>query len=385
MEQADLQRHIFQSKLKSNIKAFPFIALNHFLIAAACFLIAQVYFYPSLNALYWFIILCSVIVFRLIQVKKISKRLHTLEQQSYITVLYSLSSCLLGFVWSSGTILAMIKGNTHVDLSVILICCGLAFGGVTYHLNNLLAFNVYFWSIFLPIITYFIFWDDRPFEAGVLFLTGIIYTCFYARKLSIQSQQWLSESIKNKELVKQLSEANEKIQLLSETDALTGLKNRTYFNSHSQALWYQCIKTQQPLSVILIDIDYFKLYNDNYGHIAGDVTLQKVAKTLSSINDNYDSSLLARIGGEEFIILLPNTTTTTALSYAEQLRIAIEETNIPHAYSQCSDHITISLGVSTSIALNLEQKLIPLIGKADNQLYKAKENGRNRISPINMN
>ncbi|MGR6838557.1 GGDEF domain-containing protein [Aliivibrio wodanis] len=378
MEKSELKQHIFQSKLKKSLDAFPFIALNHSLIAIACFFVSQAYFYPSLNAFYWFITLCSVIALRLLQLQIMKKQLTTITQQSCLSIFYSLSSSMLGFVWSGGTILAMMKGNTHVDISVILICCGLAFGGVTYHLNNLLAFNAYFWSVFMPIIIYFIFWDNRPFEAGVLFTTGIIYSGFYARKLSIQSHQWLAESIKNEELVKQLSEANEKIQLLSETDALTGLKNRTYFNSHSQTLWYQCIKEHRSFSVILIDIDYFKPYNDNYGHISGDVTLKKVADALKSIEQEHDSALLARIGGEEFIVLLPNCDIDSAVTYAENLRLNVSKCCIPHVYSQCNDHITVSLGVSTTIP-NIEKKLITFIDIADNQLYRAKKSGRDRV------
>ena len=194
------------------------------------------------------------------------------------------------------------------------------------------------------------------------------------RLLRIQSELL---QLKNQELLK-LKEVNLHLESLSSHDGLTGIPNRRNFDRFIKVNWKNAVREQQPLSLIMIDIDYFKVYNDNYGHLAGDCCLILVAKTLaSSVGRPID--LVARYGGEEFIAILPNTDKEGAFCVAERMRKSIEKLAIKHAQSGVADCVTISLGV-TDIIPQPSDSIVDFIRGADNALYLAKQLGRNRVS-----
>lgn len=179
------------------------------------------------------------------------------------------------------------------------------------------------------------------------------------------------------ELYKQLEAANHDLQQLSMRDGLTGLGNRIHFDRHLHHEWARLKRTQAPLSLILCDVDYFKRFNDTYGHPAGDHCLQQVAKVLK-VAARRPADLAARYGGEEFVIVLPGTDLTGALQVAEDIRQAVQALNIPHYDSEVKQ-VTLSLGVACLVPQDSTdpQHLIRL---ADSQLYQAKHTGRNRVS-----
>lgn len=176
---------------------------------------------------------------------------------------------------------------------------------------------------------------------------------------------------------KQLEEANRKLDKLSKTDSLTGILNRLVFDKAMKAEWKRCKECLEPLSLIMIDIDLFKLFNDNYGHQAGDECIKQVAETLAATAKPF-SNIVARYGGEEFAIILPGTNKEKALELAEQLRKNVEDLAIPHAYSFVSRFVTISLGVHTLIPSD-EASIEKLIRTADNALYQAKKKRNNVV------
>ena len=137
------------------------------------------------------------------------------------------------------------------------------------------------------------------------------------------------------------------------------------------------LRSTQPLSLILADIDYFKCYNDHYGHQAGDDCLVVVAQTMAQVVKR-SLDFVARYGGEEFAIVLSGTDVEGAFQVAERIRLAILELKLPHASSEVCDQVTLSLGVA-SIIPSFEQLLDDLIANADKALYQAKEQGRNRV------
>ncbi|NJK47728.1 CHASE2 domain-containing protein [Candidatus Gracilibacteria bacterium] len=165
------------------------------------------------------------------------------------------------------------------------------------------------------------------------------------------------------------------LQRQASLDSLTQVANRRYFNEYIEQQWYRQVETKQPLSVILCDVDHFKLYNDTYGHLAGDNCLQQVAKALGRAVRSND--LVARYGGEEFVIVLPNTNNETALQIAERINFQVSALHIVHAKSLVSDRVTLSCGVATIIP-NFTSSLPKLIATADEALYEAKQKGRNR-------
>ncbi|WP_191090681.1 GGDEF domain-containing protein [Niallia endozanthoxylica] len=175
----------------------------------------------------------------------------------------------------------------------------------------------------------------------------------------------------------QLKEANEHLQKLSSIDGLTKISNRRTFDTSLEKEWNQALRYRHPISIIMLDIDYFKKFNDTYGHLGGDECLIRVAAALSD-TVNRSSDVVARYGGEEFAMILPDTNEQNALHIAEKVRSNIELLNIPHKNSLISDHVTISAGVVT-IFPEEQIKLVELLLHADQALYKAKEHGRNRV------
>ena len=174
-----------------------------------------------------------------------------------------------------------------------------------------------------------------------------------------------------------LAEANLALQKLSSLDGLTGIANRRSFDENLLKEWNRSIRAGKSIGLIMIDIDFFKLYNDHYGHQGGDDCLIKVAKGLESAI-HREADFLARYGGEEFSTVLPDTDLDGAVKVAEEMRQAIKNLKIEHAKSKISDIVSISIGVS---AVKPLQGMNPeiLIASADQALYKAKEEGRNMV------
>ena len=171
---------------------------------------------------------------------------------------------------------------------------------------------------------------------------------------------------------------NQKLQRLISQDSLTGINNRRRFDEYLALEWLRMTREQQPLSLILCDIDYFKLYNDTYGHQAGDSCLKQVARTISRALKR-PADLVARYGGEEFAVIMPNTNNLGAIQIAEKLRFEVHQLMIPHTASAVSEYVSLSLGVASTIP-NQKLSAEKLIAAADEALYEAKKQGRNQVS-----
>lgn len=167
-----------------------------------------------------------------------------------------------------------------------------------------------------------------------------------------------------------------KLELQAILDGLTCIPNRRYFDEHLAKEWKRAFRYARPISLIMIDIDNFKAYNDHYGHLSGDECLRRVALLLQK-GVRRPTDIVARFGGEEFAVLLPDTTLIGAKVLAELLRTEIEAASIEHAYSNVSPFVTISLGVASVVPDSLFPEL--LIDYADRAMYYAKQNGRNRV------
>jgi diguanylate cyclase (GGDEF)-like protein len=184
------------------------------------------------------------------------------------------------------------------------------------------------------------------------------------------------------ELTGQLEEANRKLHLISSLDSLTGVANRRYLDEHLEKEWKRAVREGTQLSAIMIDIDFFKAFNDTYGHQAGDDCLREVARCLQSLK-RRPADLLGRYGGEEFIVLLPETGLIGAAAVAEGMCAKVAGLGIRHEKSAIGDHLTISLGVAT-VSPDLEKTSKMLITEADKALYRAKQGGRNRVELAEM-
>ncbi len=176
----------------------------------------------------------------------------------------------------------------------------------------------------------------------------------------------------------ELKRQRDLLERLHITDALTGIANRRRFDLSLEHEWKRAIRMQGCISLIMIDIDFFKQFNDIYGHAAGDDCLQKVAQALDKVSER-EIDLVARYGGEEFVAVLPGTDIEGAMTVAKTMKDCIIALKIPHQGTSIGECISISLGVSSNSNNDIEAPQV-LLKKADEALYKAKENGRNQVS-----
>jgi diguanylate cyclase (GGDEF)-like protein len=225
--------------------------------------------------------------------------------------------------------------------------------------------------------------SDETRKIPVIFITGLSSSEDEEKGLSLDAADYISKPFSAK-IVKlrvrnQIQIVNQlrTIERLSMVDQLTGIPNRRNFDDRLGAEWKQSIRQNQPISILVIDIDKFKDYNDTYGHQQGDIVLQKVASILlQSLRRPTD--FVARWGGEEFVILLPATPSDGALEVAEKIRANVEKEVIPFAEGS-STKVTISIGMNTQAPVQ-GSSAESFFSNADKALYKAKELGSNRVA-----
>jgi two-component system cell cycle response regulator len=184
-------------------------------------------------------------------------------------------------------------------------------------------------------------------------------------------------AIEQSQLYRQLAIANQKLQQLATTDGLTGIANRRQFDRVLMLEWRRLAREELPLSLIMFDIDFFKPYNDFYGHLGGDDCLRQVAGAIAS-SVKRAGDLTARYGGEEFAVILPNTSAEGANIVARKICEGLASLKLPHARSSIGSYVTVSCGIATAIP-SAQQSPDSLIRSADSALYQAKTEGKNRI------
>jgi diguanylate cyclase (GGDEF)-like protein len=224
--------------------------------------------------------------------------------------------------------------------------------------------------------------DDIHFKVKAFEVGGVDYIPkpFHEAEVLARVETHLSL----RRLQQQLQAANQELLRLAREllrlanlDSLTHLANRRCFDQHFGQEWRRLAREQQPLALIICDIDYFKQYNDTYGHLAGDACLRQVSDILQACIQR-PADLVVRYGGEEFAILLPNTTTIGAIHIAQQIQTEIHKLQTAHAGSTISAYLTVSQGIATLIP-DLEIDPNFLIAAADQALYRAKQAGRDRF------
>ncbi|MEH2178992.1 PleD family two-component system response regulator [Nostoc sp.] len=211
---------------------------------------------------------------------------------------------------------------------------------------------------------------DRAFAVGAIdFVTKPIHWPVLRQRVKRLIQQ--------SQLQQKLETVNLELQRLVTIDGLTQVANRRRFEEYVSQEWQRLKREQRPLSLILCDVDFFKLYNDTYGHRVGDRCLQKIAQAFKDIIKR-PGDLVARYGGEEFAVILPNTDTKGVTYVADIICRAVRALAIPHQNSQVSSYVTISVGFTTKIP-QPDSDLEEMIAAADRALYEAKAAGRDRF------
>ena len=193
----------------------------------------------------------------------------------------------------------------------------------------------------------------------------------------VGSVESFQEITKRKRAEEALAKSNRKLEALSNTDGLTGISNRRHFNEVLKQEYARHARSGANLSLIMLDIDHFKRFNDCYGHVNGDECLQQVAQVMFN-SAGRPADLVARYGGEEFVCILPETNSRGAVAIAEKIRRGIIAQAIPHKGSPVADCVTASLGVVTTQCTE-SGSIVDLVARVDEQLYRAKDAGRNRV------
>lgn len=230
--------------------------------------------------------------------------------------------------------------------------------------------------------------DEKTYNIPVIFLTSQDEEADEALGFELGAVDFITKPIRSTVIsarvrahltLKLQSDFLKKIGL---TDGLTGVDNRRMFDENLQRDWLQCARHGQHISVFMIDIDHFKLYNDHYGHQQGDECLRAVAHAINKgLRRPYDS--VARYGGEEFACILQNTDATGALSVAQRVLEEVRALSIEHIKSSTRKIVTISIGVCTTTP-TIDTSTDELLKTADKELYKAKQFGRDRLSSIQI-
>ena len=265
----------------------------------------------------------------------------------------------------------------HYQTGITLI---ILFGNIVVNQR----FRSAFWTSVIHVILYGLTLSNLPLMPSHVRFNNWLF-CLSAVVISLIANFRMDQDQRRAYLAKareharneELSHAVELLARLSAEDGLTQLANRREFDRRLGIEWGRARRGNYPLALILIDIDYFKKYNDQYGHPAGDVCLQQVAGALRSV-PKRSADLVARFGGEEFVVLLPAASTADAVAIAERMRQGVIDLQIPHASSHIAPGVTASFGVA---ALVPSDALQPgdLVAAADVALYKAKEQGRNQV------
>jgi len=233
--------------------------------------------------------------------------------------------------------------------------------------------------------------DPHTADIPIIFISAMDEVLDKVRAFSIGGVDYITKPFQVEEVLvrvethltmrnlqKSLEIANTELKRQVMLDGLTQVANRRRFDEYLKQEWQQAARHQHPLALLLCDVDYFKLYNDSYGHQAGDDCLKKIAKAMQ-MSVNRAEDLVARYGGEEFALILPNTSTQTALEIAEQIQTLIAELKIVHDASRVSEYVTLSMGLCSCIPPLPVQTCDQLFKQADDALYAAKHGGRNRV------
>lgn len=338
----------------------------------------------------WWSVMAAVCMVRYIHV------MYTLKHANWSTGAYAYHlsfafyTLLTGGTWAAAFFLfAFIVPDVYL-IFIIFALGGMAVGAIGSMSTSKLCFFAYLLPMILPPAIVFMF-DGNALGFA---MSGMLI--IYIMSISLTFLQGYSRTIKtivtqieNEDLVEhlkvsneELAAANQKIMTLSNTDSLTQIANRRQLDAALKTEWARAIRSRTPLCFIMLDIDFFKPYNDTFGHIQGDECLQKIAVVLRSAMKRT-GDIVARYGGEEFAIILPDTELTGAYTLIQEVQDEINKLQITAANTSVSPYVTISAGIACMLP-NPEDDISQLIAAADTELYNAKEQGRNRIEQIQV-
>lgn len=364
----------------------------------------------SSNILFlWLAIYISVCLVRLYGVALYYRRQTSTEQVGLWLYSYLAGIIISGLSWGLLFLyLAHFLDFVNTNL-IVFFMEGMISAAVATYATSFLAFLTASITLLGPVVLYFLLQPDPQSNyLGIMLIFYLAFLLIISRQLNRTLGKYLAHEFNankferernyaamiNRELeeeilrridtenklkseIQRAEQLAEKLIAISSRDGLTGISNRRRFDEHIINEWNRLGRTSSSLSLILCDIDFYKAFNDTYGHLAGDDCLKKIANVLQNFSRRA-GDMAARYGGEEFAVILPDTSLENATQIAGEIRLAVENLHIQHATSSISPYVTVSLGVATVIPSRHDnpQSLIKL---ADEAMYEAKHAGRNKV------
>lgn len=294
--------------------------------------------------------------------------------------LFAVTSIMLGGIWCTWVLYvgsAIEFGGAGLSILAIT-AAGLVSGAVASTSSSLLSYLLFTVPTLLP-LSVVLMLHDQPEIQGVGVLMVLFFIITFRQVLQIHSvlKQSITNGLELEKSKEQTERLAKELYRQSTMDALTSVTNRRGFNEALDSEWMRAKRSSTPLTLLMIDVDCFKAFNDSLGHLAGDECLQRIAANLR-YRVKRAGETIARYGGEEFAVLLPNTTAEAGVGIAETIRESILTLNVPHPASSVADRVTVSAGVFCVSPDQMEDSRM-LIERADQALYQAKADGRNCV------
>ncbi len=325
----------------------------------------------------WLLVVYATVFFRIILTKRCKSQFQKNGYNSKEAFKFALTTGISGFFWGLGGLFVLNASPLAMVVTITAVQAMIMGGALT-----LGAYLPSFYAFSLPAISPLVI--ALVLKGGDTNIVLALYSAIFlvlildiAKRLNQSLQDVWKLTYEKEYLLAELSKANDYQKSLANTDGLTGIANRRRFDDVLANELNRISRRKSPISLLLLDVDHFKTYNDSYGHVAGDECLIQIAKILQK-QFNRTSDLAARYGGEEFAVIMPDTDENGAIRKAQAILSEVKQLNIQHAHSSTAEHITVSIGIATIYDASAHESK-DLIDFADRCLYQAKKEGRNRL------
>ena len=372
----DFKDDILREQVRLAMKQLPTMQITSFIVAIVLsYTVRDIV--PYANIVLWDLMVLTIVASRIVLYFRFLKVREQPFAGGQWEKAYLLLAFISGVIWGTSAFIIFPAGNPALISLFVLVIASLSAATTVSHSALRLAPTA--WAA-PAMLLYAVRCYQEGFETYTIGLLIIVYL-YTVLNFSFKHNSTIASSVslkfENLELLEELRKANGVLWHASAIDGLTGLANRRHFDEIMGKEWRRAMREQRSMSLIMLDIDHFKAYNDNYGHQEGDDCLKKVAAVIAE-SVKRPADLAARYGGEEFMVVLPGIDMRGAIELGEKLRIAVEVLGVPHAHSSAASVVTISVGASSLVPeRGVESSL--LVKLVDTALYAAKRDGRNRV------
>lgn len=383
INEQSIARSVLAEQIKMLMAQLPTSIVMGFLLASFVALVFNGLVTGKAVSVWWLVICCIFLLEYLLYIHFSRQNPQDIDYYYWLKIVFGIAG-VTGVAWSVGLTLMLDSVAEQYHIFLIILLISLAASGITLAIRTL-VYCVFQLGVLLPAITWMLFQEEViHIVLGVFLLIFMVAMWVFAHQVSRSLSGSFKLQLENLSLANSLKQTNARLHVLNEeltqlsaTDSLTQVANRRYFDNRFISEFSRANREDTSLALIMIDVDCFKAYNDEYGHVAGDECLKKIALCIRD-SLKRPTDLVARYGGEEFVVLLPSTTIEGAELLAQEIRHKVEELKVTHNKSSVSSYVTVSLGVTGSVPGKEFSKQL-MLKKADEALYNAKAAGRNKV------